>query len=87
MALAKAGADRQVMHERLRQVSLAAWQEIAAGEENLLLKRLVSDVVLAKYLPESELRTLMDARQHLGDAPERARLLASAIREAVGGHR
>ena len=34
MALVRAGADRQHMHERLRQHSLKAWESIKAGRPN-----------------------------------------------------
>jgi adenylosuccinate lyase len=36
MALGKSGADRQVMHETLRQHSLAAWAAVKAGQANPL---------------------------------------------------
>ncbi len=36
MALGKAGADRQAMHERLRQHALDAWEALRAGQPNPL---------------------------------------------------
>ena len=36
MALGKAGADRQAMHERLRGHAMQAWEAVQAGKPNLL---------------------------------------------------
>jgi len=83
MALGKAGADRQVMHERLREHSIAAWRAIQSGEENLLVQSLCSDPEFKRYLSDSEMRALFDAGVHIGDAPQRARALAQTIREVL----
>lgn len=81
MALVKAGADRQAMHETLRQHSLQAWAAVQAGQPNPLADRLAGDPDLRRWLPETELRVLMDASHYVGDAPQRARLLAARIRD------
>jgi adenylosuccinate lyase len=83
MALAKAGADRQEMHERIRSHALKAWETLSRGGENPLADDLCRDAELTEYLSEQEIRPLMAARSHLGDAPERARALAKAIQEIV----
>jgi adenylosuccinate lyase len=80
MALARAGADRQVMHERIRAHSMAAWESVRGGEPNPLVDRLAGDDALTVYLPAERIRGLMDAVGYTGDAPERARTLAGAIR-------
>ncbi len=83
MALGKAGADRQAMHEHLRQHAMAAWEAIQRGEANPLAQRLCTDPQFLRFLSESQLRALMDISQHLGDAPQRARELAQTIRQAL----
>jgi adenylosuccinate lyase len=83
MALGKAGADRQEMHERLRGHALAAWEAVGHGEPNPLERRLAADPEILRFLPEGELGSLMQAGGHLGDAPGRARLLAAEIRLAL----
>jgi len=85
MALAKVGADRQAMHERLREHSLAAWGAVQAGKKNPLLDLLLGDAALLALLPESEIRAAMDAGGYVGDAPQRAREMAQSIRALVGG--
>jgi adenylosuccinate lyase len=83
MALVKAGADRQEMHERLRGHAMKAWDAARSGEENPLVSLLCQDAILTEYLSEAELRRLMDARSHVGDAPRRAREMAKAILEIL----
>lgn len=83
MALGKAGADRQEMHERIRGHAMNAWAKVQLGEPNPLIELISHDETMRSYLPEGELRALMDASDHVGDAPERARLLAKEIREQV----
>ena len=84
MALSRAGADRQDMHERLRRHSLAAWGAVQAGEPNPLSELICADDQFLAWLPQPVLHNLMGAVHHLGDAPQRARQLAETIRQAVG---
>ena len=83
MNLVQAGADRQEMHERIRSQALKAWDAISRGDENPLASLLCKDASMTEYLSEDEIRRLMDARSHVGDAPQRARALAKTIRETV----
>ncbi len=83
MALVRAGADRQAMHERLRQHSMAAWAEMARSGHNPLYEMLREDAELLRYLSREHLDDLMDASTHVGDAPARARALAEAIRAGL----
>jgi adenylosuccinate lyase len=83
MAATKAGADRQEIHEIIRQHSLAAWAEIANGDSNPLPARLSMDEEITNYLSPEQIVTLLDASQYVGDAPERAQNLAIQIREAI----
>ena len=84
MALGKAGADRQEMHERLREHAMVAWESIREGSSNPLKERICQDEVFLDYLTAPQLDDLLEATHHLGDAPQRARLLAQAIRSEVG---
>ncbi len=84
MNLVKAGADRQVMHEYLREHSLTAWEEVHAGKPNQLAELISHDPEITRYISADELCRLMDIQHYLGDAPERARQLAETIRVALG---
>jgi adenylosuccinate lyase len=80
MAAVKAGADRQHMHEVLREHSLAAWAALADGGANPLADRLAASPALQAYLTPDEIRALLDASNYVGDAPERARHFAVELR-------
>ncbi len=83
MAAVKAGADRQVLHEVIREHSLAAWAQLQAGQPNPLAARLAADAYILRYLADTDVSALLDASSHVGDAPQRALALAQSIRQAV----
>jgi adenylosuccinate lyase len=80
MQLVKAGADRQEMHELIRQHSMAAWEAIQSGEMNPLVDMLTHDQMVLRYLSAEQVWALMDAGGYVGDAAIRARALAKEIR-------
>jgi adenylosuccinate lyase len=83
MALVKAGADRQEMHERIRGHALKAWEAIHGESENPLEDDLCRDGKLSEYLTVEEIHRLMSIPAHVGDAPVRARRMAKTIQEIV----
>ena len=76
----KNGADRQEMHEVLRNISMIAWAAIQKGKKNPMMKLLLEDKLIKKYLTKQGLEKLMEVENHIGDAPERARKLIKLIR-------
>ena len=76
----KAGGDRQVLHESLRDAAMRAYDRLAAGGDNPLAQLLVDDENLTRYLDPAEIRSLLDPTDHIGDAPERAHALASRVK-------
>jgi adenylosuccinate lyase len=72
------------MHERLRQHSMAAWQQVMSGgsstSPNILPDLVSTDDEILAYIEPENVRALMNAGSYVGDAPERARLLAAQIR-------
>ncbi|MFP3896649.1 MAG: adenylosuccinate lyase [Anaerolineales bacterium] len=83
MALVKAGASRQEMHERIRDCSMEAWEGIQDGEENPLADLLAADQAITTYLSPEEVRAIVGAGADVGDAPQRTRELARIIRDRV----
>ncbi|MBN1937171.1 MAG: adenylosuccinate lyase [Anaerolineae bacterium] len=83
MALVKQGGDRQAMHEVIRRHTLAAWADVQSGHPNSLPDRLSTDLTVLHYLSVSKVLTLLDASDHVGDAPERARAMAIQVRVAL----
>jgi adenylosuccinate lyase len=83
MQLVKAGADRQEMHELIRQHSMAAWEAIQSGEMNPLVDMLTHDQMVLRHLSAEQVWALMDAGGYVGDAALRARALAKEIRQRL----
>jgi adenylosuccinate lyase len=85
MELVKAGANRQEMHEHIRQHTMAAWEAIQRGKEDPLVKRLSGDSALVAFLPAERIAGLLDAVNFVGDAPARCaeflRLLRTRLAE------
>jgi adenylosuccinate lyase len=79
MAAVKAGADRQEMHEVIREHALHAWAEIGAGQSNPLIETLCADPRVTQYVDAVTARTLLDAQGYLGHAPQRAQLIATQL--------
>jgi adenylosuccinate lyase len=79
MVLARAGADRQQMHEIIREHSLIAWAEIQFGKPNPLIDLLAKEEQFTRFLTPSEIRAQLEVKDYLGDAPQRARDLAEKI--------
>jgi adenylosuccinate lyase len=79
IALVKAGADRQEMHGRLRDLAMQAWEAIQAGQPNPMADLVCQDPEMKRYLPVESLRKAMESSAHLGNAPESARSMARKI--------
>ena len=84
MELGRRGADRQEMHEVIRQESLRAWGEVQSGQPNRLAEHLMEDRRIRNYMSRDEIAALMEADSYVGDAPERTRIVAARIRQALG---
>ena len=85
MAAVRGGADRQEMHERLRQHAMAAWQEVQSGHPNPLIDYLKSDAWIVAYLPPEQIESLANVAEYTGIAPQRAREMAGHVRTRLGG--
>jgi adenylosuccinate lyase len=79
--LVREGANRQEMHERLRQHSMRAKETIRNGNPNPLIDLLSADTALLKYLQPTQIRSLMEIKTYLGFAPQKADDFALQIRK------
>jgi adenylosuccinate lyase len=80
MELVRRGADRQEMHEVIREHAMAAWATLQSkGGENPLPGLLSQDARVRATLSEDEVIELLDASAYIGDAPARARALAAML--------
>lgn len=79
MAAVRNGADRQDVHEWLREASLQAWEATRREEPNPLVALLTADERLTAYLAVDEVRRLMDAGDYVGTAASRAKSFVADI--------
>ena len=80
MELGKKGADRQKMHEVIREESLKAWVYVQEGKENPLKNALMENNEILSYLSKEEIEKLLDASGYTGDAVERTNLVLERAR-------
>jgi adenylosuccinate lyase len=83
MGLVQAGADRQEMHEVLRQHALTAWQSLQQGQPNVLAETVAQDPILLVHLPADRIAALMQIGGYTGIAEPAARELAQSIRQSL----
>lgn len=80
MQAAKKGADRQELHEVLREISMRAWADVQKGKPNPMGQLLLNNKTIQKYLSEKEVMQLLDVKKHIGTAPTRAKKLTKLIK-------
>ncbi len=81
MELGRWGADRQEMHELIREHSIAAWRELQTTGVNPLKESLADDHRITSLIPRNRVLDLLNADAYIGDAPQRARSTARIIAE------
>jgi len=80
MEAVKSGANRQEMHEVIRNISMIAWTAIQEGKPSPMEGLLMNSLVIKKYLNKEEVKKLLNVKNHIGDAPERARKLVEKLK-------
>ena len=81
MPLGKKGADRQKMHEVIREESLKAWVCVQEGKENPLKKALLDNSELLSSLSKEEIEKALDASEYTGDAEKRTEMVLERARK------
>nr|WP_319474128.1 adenylosuccinate lyase [uncultured Sphaerochaeta sp.] len=79
MELGRKGANRQEMHELIREYSLKAWAEVQEGKPNTLKAMLTQDETVLSFLSKEAALATLDATQYIGDSALRTRLVAKEI--------
>ena len=83
LALVKAGADRQIIHEHLRQLAQSAWEQVNHGKPNPLVEIILSDPLLNEYLPKGKISELTQVDSYNGFAPERSHSMTKGIIQSL----
>lgn len=85
MAAARKGADRQKMHEQLREHALTAWQVVQEGLPNPLIGNLQQDPAITQWVSANDIARLADVSSYTGIAVQASHEMAARIRQAVKG--
>ena len=83
MAVSKKGADRQKMHEILREHALTAWRSVQAGKPNPLVGYLQEDAEILKWISREEVTQLAQVSGYTGIAEKRSLQLTERIRQEM----
>ena len=86
MDLVRQGADRQEMHEVIREHAIVTWAEVQStgGKGELSLRQgLSQDERICRYVSPERVSELLNASAYVGDAPRRARTLAAEITSVI----
>jgi hypothetical protein len=62
---------------------MTAWAKVEVGESNPLADLLSSDDEIKRYLSSDEIRLLLEASGHVGDAPRRTRAFLAELWQAL----
>ena len=87
MALVKAGADRQEMHELLREHALRAWQAVQEGQPNPLAGQIIGDPHFTRYFTGEKIQSLLQVDGYTGIAAERSLAITNSIQKLLSEHR
>ena len=82
MTMGKLGGNRQLVHERLRDLALTSWQAIQNGQPNPL-KELIRKDPMFKDLSSEKLDELFNVKGYTGFAPARSREMAAKIKQTI----
>lgn len=81
MESVKKGANRQEMHEVIREISMLAWKELQETGQNPLTKLLISDTRITSLIDKSSLNTLLNPKAHIGLASDRCTEFLKILKE------
>jgi len=79
IATVKNGADRQKMHELLREIAMEAWQVVQDGRVNPMKDLLIQNKSIQKYISPEEIISLLDVNNHIGDVLQRIKIIQKSI--------
>lgn len=83
MELVKKGANRQEIHEIIRELSMQAWTHVQSGKSNPLKRLLLENKIIKKYLSTKKIEQSFDMSKHIGDASQRSLRLIKKIKSAI----
>lgn len=79
----KNGADRQQIHEKIRKLSMIAWQKINQSQVNPLVNLLKSDKMITKFVAQQTIPKLIDPSAHIGLAQKNCSILLKELNKEL----
>ncbi len=83
MEAVKNGADRQQFHEKIREISMRAWEKINEGEINPLINLLKKDKIVTKFVEKDKIAQLLEPAHHIGLAQIYCQKLLTEIKKEL----
>lgn len=83
MELTKRGANRQEMHELLKNASMKVWEAKDKGEDVPLVILLEKEPRITKILPKKELKALCNPTNHIGLAEKNSQALLKKLKKVL----
>lgn len=84
MEAVKNGANRQEIHEVIRQASMTAWDRVASGQPNPLVELLKKDKIITKFVDPDQIAQLINPAQHTGFAQKRCTVFLKELVNYLG---
>lgn len=82
MALTKKGADRQYMHEIIREESIKAWKCVQENKENPLKESLLNNEEILRYMTRDEIESALSLEGYIGSSAEMTESLLDEIEKS-----
>jgi len=83
MAAVQNGANRQAIHERLRQLSMQAWESVQAGANNPLVELVLQDAEIAHWVDRETVQDMFDVEGYTGRAERLSQEMAQTIHQQI----
>lgn len=83
METVKNGANRQEIHEVIREITMRAWNRINQGENNPLVDLLKNDKIIAKFVKTGKIPQFIDPTAHSGLAQKQCLLFLKELEREI----
>lgn len=83
MEAVNSGGNRQELHEKIREIAMVAWEQMAQGKPNPLVNLLKSDKIITSYIDPKLIEQLIDSSSHIGLAQKNCEKLVIEIKKEI----
>lgn len=77
------GGDRQDLHEKIREIAMIAWEQMAQGKTNPLVNLLKGDKMITSYIDPKSIEQLLDPASHTGLAQKNCEKLVIEVKKEI----